>query len=89
MRGLGSEVQGSFNVGTATETSVNDLYQHVARAVGSDAAAEHGPDRPGEQRRSAVDNTRIRTELGWEPKVQLTEGIGRTVDYFRTQGAAV
>jgi UDP-glucose 4-epimerase len=88
MRALGSEVQGNFNVGTGTETSVNELYREVARAVGSGAAAEHGPPRPGEQRRSSVDNTRIRTELGWEPKVQLTEGIGLTVDYFRTQAAA-
>jgi len=88
VRALGSEDQGSFNVGTATETSVNELYQQVAGAVGSGAAAEHGPPRPGEQRRSSVDYTRIRNELGWEPKVQLTEGIALTVDYFRTQTAA-
>jgi UDP-glucose 4-epimerase len=88
MRALGSQVQGSFNVGTGTETTVNQLYQEVARAVGAGAAAEHGPARPGEQRRSSVDHARIRTELGWEPKIQLAEGIGLTVDYFRSHAAA-
>jgi UDP-glucose 4-epimerase len=88
MRALGSQVQGSFNVGTATETNVNELYELVADAAGSSAAAEHGPARPGEQRRSSVDNAQIRTALGWEPRVQLAEGIGLTVDYFRGQAVA-
>ena len=88
MRALGSDVQGSFNVGTSKETNVIDLYAQVARAAGSTAAPEHGPARPGEQARSSIDFTKIKETLGWEPKVQLTEGIGLTVDYFRTQVAA-
>jgi len=85
---LRSDAQGSFNVGTATETNVVELYKQVARAARSEAAPEYGPPRPGEQKRSSIDATRIRSELGWEPRVQLAEGIGLTVDYFKSELAA-
>jgi UDP-glucose 4-epimerase len=89
VRALRSDAEGSFNVGTGVETDVNQLYELIARAARSNAQALYGPPRPGEQKRSSVDATRVRTELGWEPKVQLPEGIGLTVDYFRSQvGAA-
>jgi UDP-glucose 4-epimerase len=82
---LRSDAQGSFNVGTGMETDVKELYSQVARAAGSSAPAQYGPPRPGEQKRSCIDATRIRSELGWEPKVQLPEGIGLTVEYFRRE----
>jgi UDP-glucose 4-epimerase len=89
VQALRSDAQGSFNVGTATETNVNELYEQIARAAGSNAPALHGPPRPGEQKRSSIDPSLIRHELGWEPKVQLPEGIELTVDYFRHEvGAA-
>lgn len=89
VRALRSDAQGSFNVGTSTETNVMDLYGQVAAAAGSSAAAEHGPARPGEQARSCIDIAKIKETLGWEPKVELAEGIRLTVDYYRDQvGAA-
>ena len=89
VQALRSDAQGSFNVGTATETNVNELYEQVAEAAGSTAPARYGPPRPGEQKRSCIDPSLIRRELGWAPKVQLPAGIGLTVDYFRHEvGAA-
>jgi len=82
---LGSDAQGSFNVGTSVETDVKELYGLVASAAGSEAAPEYGPARPGEQKRSSIDPARIRTQLGWEPRVDLAEGIRLTVDYFRSE----
>ena len=80
---LKSDFQGSLNVGTATETDVNQLYEHVARAAGSSAPAEYGPPRPGEQKRSCLDASAIKRKLGWEPTVPLADGIPLTVDYFK------
>lgn len=85
VQALGSNAQGSFNVGTQTEIDVNELYQQIARAAGSSAPPKHGPGRPGEQKRSCVAIARSRDSLGWEPKVALPAGIERTVEYFRTQ----
>jgi UDP-glucose 4-epimerase len=77
------EVSGAFNVGTATGTDVNDLYQLLAGACGSTRRAVHGPPKPGEQRRSILTVDRARSELGWAPSVDLAEGLRRTVDFFR------
>ena len=85
---LGSDAQGSFNVGTATETNVGELYALIGRAAGSKAPAVYGPARPGEQKRSSIDIGLIADQLGWRPRVGLHDGIGLTVGYFRSQLAA-
>lgn len=43
---------------------------------------EYVSDRPGHDRRYAIDATRIRDELGWEPSVDFTAGLARTVDWY-------
>jgi dTDP-glucose 4,6-dehydratase len=43
---------------------------------------EYVTDRPGHDRRYAIDATRIRDELGWEPSVDFAEGLARTVDWY-------
>lgn len=72
-----------YNVGTGIETSVVDLYREIARALGIDRPAQHGPAKPGEQQRSVVDGTRGRRELGLPPPLPLREGLARTAAWFR------
>lgn len=43
-------------------------------------------DRPGHDRRYALDATRARRELGWAPRVELAEGLSRTVAWYRAKG---
>ncbi len=43
---------------------------------------EYVTDRPGHDRRYAINATRIRDELGWEPSVDFTEGLAATVDWY-------
>jgi UDP-glucose 4-epimerase len=76
-----------YNVGTAVETTVTDLYRHLAAAVGIDKDPVHGPAKPGEQRRSSVDPGRIQRDLGVPEPLPLEEGVRRTADWFRTQVA--
>jgi UDP-glucose 4-epimerase len=78
------ELVGPVNIGTGVETDVNRLYGLLAQAAGVDRPAVHAPARPGEQLRSCVDNALARRELGWEPTVDLAEGLRRTVDFFRS-----
>jgi UDP-glucose 4-epimerase len=75
---------GVYNIGTGVETDVNTLYRMLAEASGVGTAAEHGPSKPGEQRRSCLDTTAAREHLGWNATVTFADGVQSTVDYFRT-----
>jgi dTDP-glucose 4,6-dehydratase len=48
---------------------------------------EHVKDRPGHDRRYAIDFSKIRNELGWEPLIGIEEGLGKTVDWYRSNEA--
>ena len=75
---------GVYNIGTGVETDVNTLYRMLAAASGVSTDAEHGPTKPGEQRRSCLDATAARERLGWNATVTFADGARSTVDYFRT-----
>jgi UDP-glucose 4-epimerase len=72
-----------YNVGTGIETNVNELYDEIARSVGTDAKAEHGPAKAGEQQRSVIDASLGRRELGLPEPISLAEGLGRTAAWFK------
>ena len=42
----------------------------------------HVPDRPGHDRRYALDTRKLRHELGWQPEVSLAEGLRETVGWY-------
>lgn len=72
-----SDLSGPINIGHGQETSVLDLLDALRR-IGRDVPPpepEFAPERPGEVRRSCLDVTRARQELGWEPGVTLDDGI--------------
>jgi UDP-glucose 4-epimerase len=82
---LTSQAVGAFNVGTGTETSINEIFRLLQDLTGSRQVERHGPPKAGEQRRSAVDATRIGRELGWRPTTALRDGLAETVAYFRAE----
>jgi len=71
------------NVGTGTETSVNELFATMARLTGFDQPATYAPARAGELARSALDPTLLGEELGWKPAHTLNDGLARTLDWFQ------
>ena len=78
-------VTGAVNIGTGVETSVLELLERIRAAAGVSGAAIHGPAKPGEQRRSAVDVALAKRLLSWTPRVALEEGLRRTLDHFRKE----
>lgn len=75
-----ASMSGAINIGHGQETSVLDLLGALGEVVEPGALAQpvFEPERPGEVRRSCLDVTRARNELGWEPRVQLRDGL-RTI----------
>ena len=74
-----SDATGPINIGTAVETNVLELIEALAPHAHADFSADHQPERSGEVRHIAIDATRAREELGWEPKVALAEGLEQTL----------
>lgn len=77
------DLDGIYNVGTGTETSVNALYAALTRALGIDTPPEHGPAKAGEQLRSVLDGSRLRNAANLPEPVQIEEGMRRTVEWLR------
>ena len=81
-----------YNVGANAETANLDLVRAICAWM--DELAPDSPfrphadliafvaDRPGHDRRYAIDSSRVRRELGWQPTVDLHEGLGRTVRWY-------
>ncbi len=80
---LESPYVGQINIGTGVETDVVAIYDHLRQAVGSTIQAQHGPAKPGEQRRSCLDNRHAGVVLGWRPQVALADGLRRTAEHYR------
>jgi nucleoside-diphosphate-sugar epimerase len=68
-----------LNVGTGTETSVNELFQTLAPLAGYRAEPAYAPAREGDVRRSALDASLAGRELGWKPWTSLEEGLAQVV----------
>lgn len=73
-----------FNIGTGVETSDRELHSMVARAADGPDTPALLPARLGDVPRSVLDPSLAGEVLGWAPKVDIEEGILRTVEYFRS-----
>jgi len=71
------------NIGTGVETSVNELYETMAKAAGVTEPATYAPARQGELARSCLDPGRAGIHLGWEPWTTLEAGVTEVLRWFR------
>ncbi len=71
----------TYNLGYGTPYSVNELYARVAALLGSGLQPIHRPDLEGEAQTTHADIAKARA-LGWEPKVDLDEGLRRSIRYI-------
>jgi UDP-glucose 4-epimerase len=77
------EATGAYNVGTGVEASVNDIVRTLGSLGDGEFEPEYAPARKGEVQHIYLDFSRAREELGWEPKVELADGLRRTLDSLR------
>ena len=77
-----------YNFGGTGERTNLALIREVLRILGRpESLVEHVKDRPGHDRRYAIDASRAEAELGWTPRVRLTEGLAETVAWYRANRA--
>lgn len=72
------------NIGNPNEFTVMDLARIVLELTGSTSVVEHRELPEDDPKVRKPDISRARQTLGWEPRVDLREGVRRTVEYFRS-----
>ena len=72
-----------YNIGGHNEQTNLDVVKTIIKELGkSEDLIQYVTDRPGHDMRYAIDPTKIRTELGWEPTTRFAEGIKRTIKWY-------
>ncbi len=82
--GIGGEV---FNLACGQSCSVLDLVKYINEIVGKDVKPVFTPPRPGDVKHTLADTTKLETRMGFRCKVDLMEGLRRTVEWFKEHGA--
>jgi UDP-glucose 4-epimerase len=83
LRAIDRGGRANLNLGTGELFTVNALYALLRQLTGYDQPARYAPPRPGEVYRMALDASRAREELGWEPRTRIEDGLRATVDWVR------
>ena len=84
MMGSDTGVTGPINLGNPGEFTIAELADRVLAATGSTGGIEYRPLPQDDPIRRQPDITRAREVLGWSPSIPLDEGLGKTIDYFRS-----
>lgn len=74
-----------YNIGGHNERTNLEVVKTIIRELGkSEDLIEFVTDRPGHDRRYAIDPTKIHNELGWLPATKFDDGIKKTIDWYLT-----
>jgi nucleoside-diphosphate-sugar epimerase len=89
---LACDAQGAagqvFNIACGERTTINKLAYLIRDFLNSNVEPVHVDKRPGDVRHSLADITKAQTILGYEPKVDLTVGLMKTIDWFQSTNSS-
>ena len=72
-----------YNIGGNNEKANIEIVKLIIKTLGKDESLiKYVKDRPGHDRRYAIDNTKITTQLGWAPKYTFEQGIAETIQWY-------
>lgn len=72
-----------YNIGGGEAASVWDILRKIEAIAGRRFEVRTRPERPGDQRHTFADTTRLRAHLGWAPRVSLDEGLARQWEWHK------
>lgn len=74
----------AYNIGCGEQISIQRLYEIIADELGVTVTPEYAPPREGEVRDSVADIAAARSMLGYDPRIDVQEGLKRTIDWYRS-----
>jgi nucleoside-diphosphate-sugar epimerase len=80
-----ADAQGTYNIGSGKATTLRNIIETVGRIVGRPDLLRIGamPARANDSPLVVADIAKIRTEIGWQPRFALDEGLQATVEWWR------
>lgn len=72
-----------YNLGRGNPVTLREMLETLERALGKKAVLDRQPEQPGDVRTTWADITKAKTRLGYQPKVQLDEGVARFLLWSR------
>jgi dTDP-glucose 4,6-dehydratase len=79
-----------YNVGARQERPNLEVARLILKALGkNDSLINYVEDRPGHDRRYAIDSSKLETQLGWRPRIPFEAGLRETVEWYRGNSAWV
>ena len=83
-----ADVIGPINIGNPSEFSMSELLNEVLSLTKSSSQVVYFPLPEDDPRQRRPDITKARTLLAWEPEIELSDGLQKTIDYFKSRGVA-
>ncbi len=80
---------GPVNIGNPAEFTIRELARLILERVGGDSAITYRSLPEDDPKQRCPDISKAKLELGWEPKIDLETGLGRTIEYFEKQLTSV
>lgn len=77
---------GVYNVSTAREISVNEIFSELNKNFTGKFQESHGPAKIGEQKTSCLSFAKIKKDFAWSPRTDFKNGIRKTFEWFRENG---
>ena len=74
-----------YNIGCSNPVKLMDFISEIEQALGVEARKEFLPMQPGDVYQTNADTTKLETEIGYKPVVQLHEGIGKFIEWYRSE----
>jgi len=72
-----------YNIGASNEMKNIQIVKLILKHLGkSEDLIQYVKDRPGHDRRYAIDSTKLQSQLGWKPAFSFEEAIGNTIDWY-------
>lgn len=78
-----------YNVGTETGVKIIDVVNKIFEIVGYEVPIDDKGERKGDVPSLVASAQKIKQELNWEPKVNLSEGLQKTIDFFRFHPSSI
>ena len=74
----------NINVGLGHDFSINEYYSEIAKLLDYKGEFSHDLTKPTGMKQKLIDDTKLK-EFGWKSRITLTEGLSKTIDYYKSK----